>query len=68
MKVKGMKELVPVKGVPFLKETRNNKKIEQTFRDDRKIVYEMENHSLDVPYADSFRVLEKWICLTSARG
>lgn len=68
IKVKTLKELVPVKGVPFLKETRNHKQIKQMFKDDRKVVFELENHSLDVPYADSFRVIEKWVCLTSTKG
>lgn len=68
IKIKTLKEIVPVKGVPFLKETRNHKKVKLLHRDERKIEIELENHSLDVPYADSFRVIEKWVCLTSERG
>ena len=37
-------------------------------KDERKIIVEEESHSLDVPYADNFRVMMKWVCLTNCKG
>ena len=62
-----MKEIVPVKGVPFLKETRNNKLVRLLERTDSRVIVETENHSLDVPYADCFRVCENWTCISTSK-
>lgn len=50
-----------------MKESRNHKYVSLLERNERKVVVEVENYSLDVPYAESFRVVEKWTGLSSSK-
>jgi len=53
-----LKSVIPVKGVPFLSKTRHRKSFKLTYKDDSKIIIDMENRSLDIPYADVFYIHE----------
>jgi hypothetical protein len=55
-----LKSVIPVKGVPFLSSTRHRKTFKLIYKDETRIVVEMENRSLDIPYADVFYIHEKW--------
>ena len=36
------------------------------WKDGKKLKISMENHSLDVPYAETFRVMEYWDVITTS--
>ena len=57
---------IPVKGVPFLNSTRHRKSMKLIHRDNQKLIVEMENRSLDIPYADCFYVEERWNVLSDS--
>jgi hypothetical protein len=61
-----LKTVVPVKGVPFLSQTRHEKPFVLTYRDNTKIEVDFENRSLDIPFADVFYVKEKWLILSTS--
>ena len=58
--IRMLKTVIPVKGVPFLSSTRHRKSFKLLHKDETKVVVEMENRSLDIPYADVFYIHEKW--------
>lgn len=49
-----------MQGVPFLSETRHEKFMKIKQSTDTHLIIDMENKSLDIPYADSFIVHERW--------
>ncbi len=53
-----LKSVIPLKGIPFLKSTRHLKSFKLTYKDDTKIILDIENRSLDIPYADIFYIHE----------
>ncbi|CDW77375.1 UNKNOWN [Stylonychia lemnae] len=55
-----LRSVLPVKGVPFLNSTRHQKHFKLTQKSGNLILLDMQNKSLDVPYADSFQIDEKW--------
>lgn len=59
-----MRFIVPVEGVPFLNQTRVLKTIEIVERNADCIIIEIENQTLDTPYAgDTFCCRECWIAV-----
>lgn len=64
-RVRVVKNIVPVKGVPFCSQTRTVQSQEITNQTDTLIAIEATIESLDTPYNDTFRVCECWIALTT---
>ena len=56
-----LEAVVPVKGVPFCDETRCSKIFTIKQKNDKQTVIEMEAHTPDVPYGQTFRVRESWL-------
>ena len=50
--------IVPVKGVPFMSETKHEKLLKLIEKSDKLIHMQFENMSLDVPYGKIFKVIE----------
>lgn len=55
--------IVPVKGVPFVSQTRNERNM-TLIKEDNRLQFDCINKNPDLPYADSFLVREKWIVLS----
>eukprot|EP00347_Sterkiella_histriomuscorum_P016954 403351216 len=55
-----LRSILAVKGVPFLSQTRHQKHFKIDHNDQQSLVIEMQNKSLDIPYADCFYIEEKW--------
>mmetsp|Transcript_14877 Transcript_14877/g.23060 ORF Transcript_14877/g.23060 Transcript_14877/m.23060 type:complete len:268 (+) Transcript_14877:556-1359(+) len=61
-----MSMVVPVSGVPFIKQTRCNKNIFIRTRAEDKLVVEMESQTIDAPYSDCFLCKEAWIVVSDS--
>ncbi len=55
-----LKQVIPTVGVPFLSKTRIEKKIRIVEHSKTKLILDMDSKSLDVPYGNSFKILEQW--------
>jgi hypothetical protein len=53
--------VVPVKGVPFISETRCTKNISQIKRDSSSLIIMNQSQTIDAPYSDTFVCRELWI-------
>ena len=53
--------IVPVKGVPFCEETQCSKTFVIKKKTDKQTVIEMEAHTHDIPYGQTFCVKESWL-------
>eukprot|EP00347_Sterkiella_histriomuscorum_P008395 403345259 len=65
IKSKLVKLTIPVKGVPFLSESRHEKYMKIVNQNDNCIIIDMENRTLDVPYSDAFIVHERWVLFST---
>eukprot|EP00347_Sterkiella_histriomuscorum_P000186 403376851 len=65
IKSKLVKLTIPVKGVPFLSESRHEKYMKIVNQNDNCIIVDMENRTLDVPYSDAFIVHERWVLFST---
>jgi len=61
-----MSMVIPVTGVPFIKQTRANKTINISKREDTKIVLDVVSQTIDAPYSDCFLCKESWLLLTDS--
>jgi hypothetical protein len=65
VKARKLSSIVPVKGVPFLSQTRHEKHMRITRFEvgDSPCVIQLDmiNRSLDIPQADSFQIREQWL-------
>lgn len=60
-----LEAVVPVKGVPFCDETRCFKTFTIKQKNEKQTVIEMEAHTPDVPYGQTFCVRESWLTAQS---
>ena len=58
--------VVPVTGVPFIKETRHERKIELPEHTKTQLLMKMESKTPDAPYSDSFVIREAWLAVTKS--
>ena len=58
--------VVPVKGVPFIKETRHERQIEIPEHTKTQLVMKMVSKTPDAPYSDTFVIREAWVAVTKS--